>query len=105
MRYASFAVAITAVVLSPAAWAQGDARHAELLRQRERIDAELQTLERPAPTTTPTTIDIIVTGRALSLTTVVTGQTVTNIDEAAFRNTPATTIADIVKLSPGVAVT
>jgi hypothetical protein len=49
--------------------------------------------------------DIIVTGRALSLTTQVTGQTVTTVDDSTFRNTPATTIADIVKLSPGVAVT
>ncbi|PNB52422.1 hypothetical protein C1X77_27710, partial [Pseudomonas sp. GW531-E2] len=48
--------------------------------------------------------DIIVTGRALTLTTKVAGQTDTTITNAAFRNTPATTIADIVKLSPGVTV-
>ncbi|RYD96243.1 MAG: TonB-dependent receptor, partial [Sphingomonadales bacterium] len=34
----------------------------------------------------------------------VTGQTVTTVSDAAFRDTPATTIADIVKLSPGVVV-
>lgn len=48
--------------------------------------------------------DVVVTGRALSVTTRVAGQTVTNVDEEAFRNTPATTVADIVRLSPGVVV-
>jgi len=48
--------------------------------------------------------DVVVTGRALSLTTRVAGQTVTTVQDDAFRNTPATTIADIVKLSPGVVV-
>lgn len=95
-----------------AAFAQSasDARRADLLRQRAAIDAELATLDAaPAPTQPPAPVraaesDIIVTGQALSLTTRVTGQTVTTVDDGAFRNTPATTIADIVKLSPGVAV-
>ncbi len=103
------AVALMPVPVSAQA---GDAaaRRAELLRQRAAIDAELQALDRPqAPAVpvqpqAPASADIIVTGRALSLTTQVTGQTVTTIDDRAFRNTPATTIADIVKLSPGVAV-
>ncbi|MES3094000.1 TonB-dependent receptor family protein [Sphingomonas aerolata] len=89
------------------------ARRAALLRDRAAIDAELRRLDEPsrpaeAPRRTAAVAiagdDIIVTGNALSLTTRVTGQTVTTIDDAAFRNTPATTIADIVKLSPGVVV-
>ncbi len=103
------AVALMPVPVSAQA---GDAatRRAELLRQRAAIDAELQALDGPqapavpAQAPAPASADIIVTGRALSLTTQVTGQTVTTIDDRAFRNTPATTIADIVKLSPGVAV-
>ena len=112
------AATISAIALSPsAASAQTahEARRAELLRERAAIDAELRALDdNAAPlaqTTSPTkpdrareTGDIIVTGKALSLTTKVTGQTVTTIDDRAFRNTPATTVADIVKLSPGVVV-
>lgn len=91
------------------------ARRAELLRQRAAIDAQLAALEPDAPPAAPPETrrrpvavedgaDIVVTGQALSLTTKVTGQTVTTIDRRAFADTPATTIADIVKLSPGVAV-
>ena len=113
MTYSRFAVAIAAIVLPSAASAQASAaRRADLLRQRAAIDAQLQALDPaeqpPAPPESarePRSTDIVVTGRALSLTTLVSGQTVTNVDDAAFRNTPATTIADIVKLSPGVAVT
>lgn len=92
-----------------------DARRAELIRQRDAIDAELRTLDaapsRPstasveaadAPTSTG---DIIVTGKALTLTTKIAGQTDTTVTNADFRNTPATNLADIVKLSPGVTVT
>lgn len=90
-----------------------DARRAELLRQRDAIDAELRRIDAtaPAPTAAPASNapaeprDIIVTGNALTLTTKVAGQTDTTITNADFRNTPATTIADIVKLSPGVTVT
>ena len=88
-----------------------DQRRAALLRQRAAIDAELQSLDTPASSALAPeqrvageAADIVVTGAALSLTTRVAGQTVTTIDDAAFRNTPATTIADIVKLSPGVVV-
>ena len=94
-----------------------DSQRNELLRQRAAIDAQLSALDReaastvlpePAPQSSASASagsdDIIVTGRALSLTTKVTGQTVTTVNNEAFRNTPATTIADIVKLSPGVAV-
>ena len=98
----------------PPALAQTDnaARRAALLQQRATIDAELAAID-AAPTapaaviaTAPasTTSDIVVTGHALSLTTRIPGQTVTAISDAAFRNTPATTIADIVRLSPGVTV-
>jgi iron complex outermembrane receptor protein len=99
-----------------AAQAQGasDTRRAELLRQRAAIDAELQALDAAsAPTSAApagvlrpagSPADIVVIGRALSLTTEVAGQTVTTVDDRRFRNTPATTIADIVKLSPGVVV-
>lgn len=105
--------AASAIALSSAASAQTsiDQKRADLLRQRAEIDAQLATLDQKAPAVAedraeaPATDDIIVTGHALSLTTQVTGQTVTTIDAAVFRNTPATTIADIVKLSPGVAVT
>ncbi|WP_293968086.1 TonB-dependent receptor [Sphingomonas sp.] len=98
-------------------------RRAELLRQRAAIDAELQALDTneprqddsaagrtatassaPGRTSEVTGDEILVTGKALSLTTQVTGQTVTTVADTAFRNTPATTIADIVKLSPGIAV-
>jgi iron complex outermembrane receptor protein len=101
--------ALPLIALASAATAQTtDDRRAELLRQRAAIDAELAALNRaPTPSTkteTATTNDIVVTGAALSLTTLVKGQTVTTIDDRAFRDTPATTIADIVKLSPGVAV-
>jgi len=92
-----------------------ETRRAELLRERAAIDAELRALDgnagRVAQTTSPTNPDrarradeIVVTGKALSLTTKITGQTVTTIDDRTFRNTPAATIADIVKLSPGVVV-
>jgi iron complex outermembrane receptor protein len=94
-----------------------DARRAELLRERAAIDAELAALDAarnappPASASPQASADqrvqpdeIVVTGKALSLTTQVIGQTVTTVDEAAYRNTPATTIADIVKLSPGVSV-
>ncbi len=114
----SLLVTASAVALSSAAVppqrADTDARRAELLRQRAAIDAQLQALDGPPPSSSegqaakPAPVagggDIVVTARALSLTTEVAGQTVTTIDDAAFRNTPATTIADIVKLSPGVAV-
>ncbi|HEX8553635.1 MAG TPA: TonB-dependent receptor [Sphingomonas sp.] len=52
----------------------------------------------------PVRDDIVVVGNALPLTTRVRGQTVTTVDDEDVRNTPATTIADIVRLSPGVAV-
>lgn len=102
-----------------AAHAQADtsgARRAELLRERALIDAELRALDRPraappapargaqAGEDAAIPDDIVVTARALSLTTQVAGQTVTTVNDTAFRNTPATTIADIVKLSPGVSV-
>ncbi|WCT72425.1 TonB-dependent receptor [Sphingomonas naphthae] len=101
--------ALALACLPAAALAQTatDTRRAELLRERARIDAELAALDTPAPTPAPVhtaDTDIIVTGKALPLTTRVTGQTVTTITDQSFRNTPATTIADIVRLSPGVAV-
>lgn len=117
MSYTRVAVAMSAIALSSGAWAQDatDARRAELLRQRERIDAELKALDTPAIETPgqPKAIaaepgdegEVVVMGRALSLTTKVVGQTVTTVEDQVFRNTPATTIADIVKLAPGVAVT
>lgn len=111
--------AIPAIVLATsAASAQSstDERRAALLQQRAAIDAALRALDAP-PSPVPVPVidqpaaapsiagdDIIVTGKALSLTTQVSGQTVTTIGDRAFRNTPATTIADIVKLSPGVVV-
>lgn len=110
-----FSAAVSAVLCASAASAQTNdgARRAELLRQRAAIDAELARLDAAAPkphaapaaVTPPGTDEIFVTGKALSLTTAVSGQTVTTVDAAAFRNTPATTIADIVRLSPGIAVT
>ncbi|WP_066718710.1 TonB-dependent receptor family protein [Sphingomonas pituitosa] len=111
-----FSAAVSAVLCASAASAQTDdaARRAELLRQRAAIDAELARLDAAAPSARPaqpvaapadTDREIFVTGKALSLTTRVSGQTVTTVDAALFRNTPATTIADIVRLSPGVAVT
>jgi iron complex outermembrane receptor protein len=102
--------AATLTAFSPAAGAQTgtDARRAALLRQRAAIDAELRALDTSAPPreASPQSdrSDIVVTARALSLTTHVAGQTVTTIDDSMFRNTPATTIADIVRLSPGVTV-
>ncbi|WP_084580089.1 TonB-dependent receptor family protein [Sphingomonas azotifigens] len=112
-----FSAAVSAVLCASAASAQtaDDAvRRAELLRQRAAIDAELAKMDAaaPVPAAQPAPAtgvamgeDILVTSKALSLTTRVTGQTVTTVDASAFRNTPATTIADIVRLSPGIAVT
>lgn len=102
----AFASAASAQTAHPAV------RRAELLRQRAEIDAQLKALDAEQPEIAAVlphgseapTGDIVVTGNALSLTTQVAGQTVTTVDRRAFRNTPATTIADIVKLSPGVAV-
>jgi iron complex outermembrane recepter protein len=110
--------AITAIALShpvQARTSDNDARRTELLRQREAIDAELHMLDQDNPSVPPNgdaasypppprEDEIIVSGKALSLTTEITGQTVTTVDSSAFGNTPAATIADIVKLSPGVAV-
>ena len=115
MKISFLAVALSTVALSSSAFAQStsrEAQRAELLRERGEIDARLRALDAekqdvvPVATPMPTgsNDEIIVTGQALSLTTRVTGQTVTTIDDTAFRNTPATTIADIVRLSPGVAV-
>jgi iron complex outermembrane receptor protein len=116
MKKTMLAAAVSAAALCSAASAQSadhDARRAALLRERANIDAELRALDNTVPTAidraenpvvTESSQDIVVTGQALSLTTKVTGQTVTTIDDSRFRNTPATTIADIVRLSPGVAV-
>ncbi|AYJ86669.1 TonB-dependent receptor [Sphingomonas paeninsulae] len=117
MKSTVLAVAIsTAAICSPvlAQTTDRDQRRAELLRERGEIDAQLRALDdnSTAPDTvrdqtsvaTGSNEEIIVSGHALSLTTQVTGQTVTTIDDSRFRNTPATTIADIVRLSPGVAV-
>lgn len=103
-------IALAAAAAS--AQSPSEVRRAELLRQRAAIDAALRDLdaERAAPAAPEPAKareqagDIVVTGRALTLTTKVAGQTDTTIDDRAFRNTPATTIADIVKLSPGVTV-
>jgi len=110
-----FLAAASAVLCASAASAQTatDDRRAELLRQRAAIDTELAKLDAAAPAqqaaspaAAPVSGDeIFVTSKALSLTTRVSGQTVSTVDTEAFRNTPATTIADIVRLSPGIAVT
>ena len=110
---AAAASAFALSAFAPAQAADPADRRAELLRQRAAIDAELTALDagdmsaRARTATAGRTAppgEIVVTGKALSLTTRVTGQTVTTIDDRAFRDTPATTIADIVRLSPGVAV-
>ena len=112
------AACVAAIALSAsmaAAQTISETRRAELLRQRAAIDAELRALDADggAVLSAPAAVeqaatsggdDIIVTAKALSLTTRVTGQTVTTIADTAFRDTPATTIADIVRLSPGVVV-
>ena len=121
-KHQLLAAICTLALYTPMASAQtatADARRAVLLRQRAAIDAELADLDQPKDRTSRTVDagprradaddaatdgEIIVTARALTLTTKVTGQTATTVDDQAFRNTPATTIADIVKLSPGVAV-
>ncbi len=114
MSKALLSAAVSAVLVASAAHAQTsvDDRRADLLRQRAAIDAELATLDtlaaatpQAAPPAPVSADEIFVTSKALSLTTRVRGQTVTTVDAAAFRNTPATTIADIVRLSPGIAVT
>ena len=119
MMAAICAIALAASAAS--AQTSTDQRRAELLRERAAIDAELKGLDAVTASAAGETVttpnvsaaagdavldqtDIIVTAKALSLTTKVTGQTVTTVTDRAFRNTPATTIADIVRLSPGVAV-
>ena len=119
MTFTRLVATMATIALSASmASAQTDiaARRAELLRQRAALDAELQALDAASPSAPPVAAsarqssppaesnDILVTGRALSLTTRVTGQTVTTVSDEIFRNTPARTIADIVKLSPGVVV-
>jgi iron complex outermembrane receptor protein len=121
------ATASIAVFATSTAHAQtsGDARRAELLRERDAIDAELRALDASVPSQTRMPAEaaastsperqanaddadrsgIVVTAKGLTLTTKVKGQTDTTVTDRAFRNTPATTIADIVKLSPGVTVT
>lgn len=110
------ATSLVALAASSASAQSVDTRRRELLRQREAIDAALLALDTPAqgappapsapvPTDKPyADSDIVVTGRALPLTTKITGQTDTTIVDRDFRNTPARTIADVVKLSPGVTV-
>jgi iron complex outermembrane receptor protein len=116
MKTPLLAAAVSVAALCSAASAQTadrDVKRAQLLRERADIDARLNALDDnvPAaiawvekPVAAGPNDEIVVTGHALSLTTQVTGQTVTTIDDSQFRNTPATTIADIVRLSPGVAV-
>lgn len=107
-----WAIAMSAIAVATPAIAQDNStRRAELLRQRVAIDAQLRALDEQ-PVARPVTSaieptdsgEVVVTARALPLTSEVTGQTVTSVDNSAFRDTPATTIADIVKLSPGVVV-
>jgi iron complex outermembrane receptor protein len=117
MKTTFMTVAISTVAICSPASAQTtdrEQRRAELLRELGEIDAQLRTLDDNS--TAPVTVrgqmsvaagsneEIIVSGHALSLTTRVTGQTVTTIDDSSFRHMPATTIADIVRLSPGVTV-
>jgi iron complex outermembrane receptor protein len=115
MKKTFLVVALSTAALASSALAQTadrDAERAELLRERGEIDARLRALDddranvgnAPAPVPVGSNDEIIVSGHALSLTTHVRGQTVTTIDDSSFRNTPATTIADIVRLSLGVAV-
>ncbi|CAN5207938.1 TonB-dependent receptor PqqU [soil metagenome] len=106
--------AVSVAVLCSAASAQTlEETRSRLLQERANIDAQIRALDETAPdkpvynehpALAGTSDEIIVAGHALSLTTKVQGQTVTTIDDSRFRNTPATTIADIVRLSPGVAV-
>ena len=114
-RPAVLFAALSALTASGAsAQTSSEIRRAELLRQRAAIDAELRSLDAaddanshaspPPERSASASGEIIVTGRALSLTTRVTGQTVTTIDRSAFIDTPARTIADVVRLSPGVVV-
>jgi len=104
------AAGLAALAASSALAQSTDARRAELLRQRDAIDAQLRALDVPSPAAPPPIThaaaqgDIVVTGRALALTTKVAGQTDTTITDSDFRDTPARTIADIVRLSPGVTV-
>ena len=115
----SYLLVAASLAASSASAQSTDTRRAELLRQREAIDAELRALDAaqpvpgpsasaapvsPASTSPAAPSDIVVTGRALTLTTKVTGQTDTTVTDRAIRNTPARTIADLVKLSPGVTV-
>ncbi|MBB4154940.1 iron complex outermembrane receptor protein [Sphingomonas jinjuensis] len=106
-RYLLASLLATAAAMPAAAQSHdAAARRADLLRQRAAIDAELAAIEAPTSlaTTAAASGDVVVTARALSLTTKLTGQTTTTITDAAVRNTPATTVADLVKLSPGVVV-
>ena len=88
-----------------------DARRVELLRRRAAIDAELAVLgSSPSTAVTGPDIaaerdrdgDVVVTGRPLVERSI--GQARTSIDDEAVRATAATTVADFVRLSPGVAV-
>ncbi len=111
-----FIVAATLAALSAgsAAAQSTDARRAELLRRRDAIDAELRALDaleaaapspQPAPAAAPPSQgEVVVTAQARTPTARIGGQADTTVTDRDFRDAPARTVADIVKLSPGVTV-
>jgi iron complex outermembrane receptor protein len=102
----------TAASADPVSPADLEQRRAELLRQRERIDAELEQLSAaPAAATAAPDTDaargseaaiVVVTGRAAAVDVGPTAQSTTSIDRTQFENMPGTSIAEVLALSPGV---
>ena len=99
----------------PASASANEARRAELERQKAAIEAQLDSLDANAspsplvaqpPSTTitaPGTVEqVIVTGRAPPLSEHPLGQTVVTVSRDLFKDTPAFSVGDILKLAPGV---
>ncbi|MGH8444911.1 MAG: TonB-dependent receptor family protein [Solimonas sp.] len=125
--FAAFAVALCAVPAfaqsgsaadaSPETSSAQAARRAELLRQREAIDAELKRLEAPTTqeagsTTTAPAAEaahrdeletVLVTGpRARSDVVLPAGQSAASVGREQFEHMPAVNIAEVLAMAPGV---
>lgn len=89
------------------------ARRADLERRKAALQAEIDALDArsapgPAAPAAPAgvaTASVVVSGRAPSPAERPLGQTVVGVARELYADTPATTVADILKLAPGVSFT
>lgn len=117
------AAALCLCTPAPSALAEGAppdlaARRADLERRRADIQAQIDALEaqappapsapipasRPAPPAA-TAEQVVVTGRLAAVTEQPVGQTTVTVSRELYRDTPAFSVADILKLAPGVSFT